>query len=107
MNTTIKSVIEKTEDMTIRENAAKMMAYGDKRIEVVFTKKNGDERKMVCIPKMNWNEMNGILGVTQQGAKMLATKCLRGMITVAEWLGEGNFVPRTINLGSIKSIKLV
>jgi len=106
MNTSIEKIITKTTSDKVREFAAKLMSAGNRKCKVEFVKKDGSLRTMVCSLRTNWNTMNGF-DTTKSGLKMLATKVANEMATVTEWLGEGSFRPRTLNLSTITSLTYV
>ena len=106
MNINLNTIIKTTDDTKVREFAAKLMSAGNRRIRATFIKKDGTERTMVCSVRDTWNGMNGIT-TTRFGKEMTATKAFKGMVCVTEWLADGCFQPRTLNLSTITSLTFV
>lgn len=109
MNTTITNINDNTMNLKVREYTKYLIANRGKLFKAVFTKKNGEEREMMFTIATNWNNLNGIGETTKEGRKMVATKCARNMATVCEKVMDAvgdiaSFRPRTLNLGTIKSL---
>lgn len=99
MNKSIETVALRSTDARVRELARQLYAAAGRRVRVTFTKKDGTERVMDCVPR---NQFNAVLGITstESGIKMVCTKAYKGMITVAEIVGT-ELRPRTINLHTV------
>jgi len=99
MNKSIETVALRTTDERVRELTRQLYAAAGRRVRVTFTKKDGTERVMDCVPR---NQFNAVLGIssTMSGVKMVCTKADRDMITVAEVVGT-ELRPRTINLRTV------
>lgn len=111
MNRSIVTVVEKSANREAIGYAAKMIANEGKRCAITFIKKDGTTRHMVCVPRNQYNTINGITS-TISGCKMVKTKAHRDMVTVSEiYTPEGTNVeamrPRTINLSTITGFKVL
>ena len=105
MNSTINSVHDNTMNLKVRSYTKTIIANMGKMMRCEFVKKDGSVREMYFIPRNAWNEQNGI-ETTVQGRAMIETKCGKNMITVCEFLGDGKFQPRTINLEKVLSLEV-
>lgn len=105
LNTSIKSIRDNTLSEKVATYAKTLATFANKRVRVQFTKKNGDLRTMVCIPRNDYNKVMSI-PTTVRGRKMVATKARCNMATVTEVVGD-TLRPRTINLETIKKIEIV
>ena len=99
MNKSIETVALHTADERVRELTRQLYAAAGRRVRVTFTKKDGSERVMDCVPH---NQFNAVLGIssTMSGIKMVRTKAEKDMITVVEIVGT-ELRPRTINLRTV------
>ena len=103
MNSTITEISNTTVNPKVLEFARMLVKNPKKVFMATFTKKNGETRQMKFVPNNAWNEQNGI-DTTMSGAKMVATKCAKGMATVCEMLEAGKFQVRTLNLATITDL---
>ena len=105
LNTSIKTIRDNTPIAKVATFAKRLASLANQRVRVQFTKKNGDLRTMVCIPRNDYNKVMCI-PTTERGRKMVATKARRNMATVTEVVGD-ILRPRTINLVTIKKIDII
>lgn len=99
MNISIKTVALNTTDDRVRELSRQLFALEGRRVRITFVKKNGETRLMDCVPRVQFNKTFGIES-TAQGCRMVASKAMNDMITVAEIIGS-ELRPRTVNLRTV------
>lgn len=108
MNRSILSVYENTNSCKVKFLADIIIRNRGKRFFATFVKKDGTVRKMVFVPRNEYNRMMGIES-TNGGRKMVASKCAQDMITVVEFLNVDSLEvvqPRTINLRRVIELKV-
>jgi len=105
MNTSILNVSEDSASETVRQLAEKFIQNRGRKCRVEFVKKDGSLRQMTIIPRQSWNEMNG-KDTTAIGRKIVAAKVQKDIVSVVEFLGEGRFQPRSINLRTVRKFEV-
>lgn len=106
MNTTIVEVNNNTMNLKVRELTKKLIANSGKLFKATFTKGDGSVREMIFSIATNWNNLCGIT-TTEQGKKMISTKCKKNILSVCEKIGEGMFQPRSISLEKVISLDVL
>ena len=106
MNQSITKVAELTSDVDVFKEVQSLIANRNRRCRAKFLKQDGTIREMTFVPHNSWLKTMGLGAPTEQGKKMVNTKCHRGMVTVVEVftgdLGCQHCVrPRTINLATL------
>ena len=111
MNLSILTVAE-CDDALIAQRAQFMQDNAEKKVRLVFVKKDGSVREMVCIPKMEYNEEMGI-PTTERGRNIVAAKAAKKMVVVSEICSPDEehktewMRPRTITLTKLLEMSLV
>ena len=113
MNLSILSVsVNGNMDNVVRQRAQFLMDNSRKRVRVVFVKKDGSERSMVCVPKHQYNDLIG-KETTEVGRHIVESKANHGMVVVSELCqpdsehGEVWMRPRTIPLAKIIQMEVL
>ena len=106
MNTSIINVLNNTSNLKVLEVAKFLLDNRNRKVEVSFLKKDGTVRVMRFVPDSEYNHTFGIK-TTQVGRRIVESKCSADMITVQEILEAGRVQPRTVNLNTVLSYRVV
>ena len=105
MNQSLISVANRSTDAKVLEIANFLLKNQNRRVRLIFRKKDESFRSIMFVPGREYNETFG-LRTTNIGRRIVASKCHSDMITIQEIIGEGEVQPRTVNLRTVVDYRL-